>query len=95
MWQVKKRCAPPHGALPPAHPPARARGPSTITGFVVVVIRKHRKEKADAHLPQALSWRKQPPSGTHLGVFKPDLFDHGNVATVTVHAVGAQGHAEL
>ena len=31
--------------------------------------------------------------GTHLWVFKPDLFDHGDVAAVTLHAVGAQGHA--
>lgn len=33
------------------------------------------------------------PGRADLRVFKPDLFDHGYVATVALHAVGAEGHS--
>lgn len=54
---------------------------------VAVVILKHRTDEADVRPPQA------PTVSSHLWVFKPDLFNHSYVATVTLQAAGAKGHA--
>lgn len=78
--------------LPREHRSTACHGAGTwhlvlFDSVVAVVILMHRIDEADVRPPQA------PPMSSHLWVFKPDLFDHGYVATVTLQAAGAKGHA--